>query len=677
MEDKVVNDKLYKVLLDVVGTEKDIRSRQEIFKYMGMINSFGDRDSISISGGSLSEGFDLKGSDEDIMLVLKNVDVLPIDEKATLDKDTLRVNMQEDELRPGYASLFLSEDQESFVNNEENSRRTEILNIKRSLQKSGGKCIVASARFRGQFIIPGNTSHGPCISDGVFDFAISLHGSLWPRIAKQRVTTCTSKRWLSDKLVNELLTDGCMYVPVGPRHYYSGTLWRMSFAIAEKRLILSMRHIHWLCYGLLKVVFKEGLGKTLTDKDIICSYYLKTCLFWLTEETDNDEKIWNKDNLFTCYMMCLDQLIKWVETCNCPNYMIPDNNMFKGKVHENNKPDILKTLVQLKCSGYKGLYLCESLRPYMETDTSMTAADREAKLDFLCFRVLHVYPFDDMDLLISALERMENEYDKQVQPFAKGVIGTLVSCLHQELAQMIHVSEDEDGAQRKELRRLQKEHLRKGCRSDRLCGLILLASFHCTARNYYTALEILNTVCRKMMPDAGLLLRRNPSYTQEEIRVYTEKFCGRGASLENKFNAACVRKLVLLDNSSIVPEEFQPEVFNYRPLNMISPTVYAYSLKFVCCHHSNDEKKALETLAILDHIIETRFLISSVGAIYSTDCTVVAACYEAQGNYDTARKYYTTALNCDQVCRSTKYRLQRLEKRLVSRLPKHEHYNDA
>ncbi|XP_060581538.1 uncharacterized protein LOC132738124 [Ruditapes philippinarum] len=663
MEDKDLNNRLYKTLVDVVGTEDDIRCRQDMFTYMGVVNGFGDKDSVSIPGGSLSEGFDLKGSDEDIMLVLKNIDVVPADQDVMIDKNTVRVNMQVDKQRAGYASLDLSVDQERYVNDVDNLNRTEVLNIKRSLQKSNKKCIVASARFRGQFIRPGNTSHGPCISDGLFDFAISLYGTVWPSEATKRLSTSKSKRWLTKTFVNELISEGCIYVPVGPRHYYSGTLWRISFAKAERRLILSMRHVQWLCYGLPKIVFKEGIGKALTENDILCSYFLKTCLFWLVEETDNDENVWNQGNIFNCYMMCLDRLIKWVEMMNCPNFIIPENNMFRGKVNDENKSDILKVLLQMKTSGYKGLLTCESLRQYMETSAIITPFDREAKLDLLCFRVLHIYPFDDKDLLQEALERMEKEYEKQEKKFTKGIIGNIVSSLHQELAQMIHVSESYEDGQK--LKRLQKHHLLKGCKSDRLCGLILLASFYCTEKKYYTALEILNTVTRKLTPEAGLLLRRNPVYTQAEIQEYKERFCGKGLCLEEKFDMATVRKVVLLDNSSIVPDEFQPEVFNYRPLNMMSPTIYAYALMFVCYHHINEESKALEMLAHLEQIIKTRFLISSVGATYSTDCTVVGACFETQGHYETAMKYYNKALNCEQICRSTAYRFRRLEKRFA------------
>lgn len=657
MENKDLNQKLYERLLDVVGTEDDIRSRQDMFKYMDIVNGFGDSDSISISAGSLSEGIDLKGSDEDIMLVLKNIDVVPVEDNQHKE-GIVNVNMQLDTVRHGYASLFLSEEEEQFVNNSQNTERSEVRNIKCSIQTASGRCIVASSRFRGQFIRPGNESHGPCISDGDFDFAISLHGSVWPHSAKQRITACKSKRWISNELADVLMSEGCIYVPVGPRHYYHGTLWRISFAKSEKRLIMSMNHSQVLCYGLLKIVLKEGIAKQLPKNDIICSYFLKTCLFWLIEETDNDEDIWNINCLYRCYIMCLDKLMEWVQTCNCPNYIIPENNMFFGKIDKDNKSNILKVLSTFKDSGYDALSQCETLGSFMTSTRKLSAAEREAKLDVLCFRVLHIYPFDDTGLLLSALTVMETEYKAQTNHFTKGVISGLMSSLHQEYAQMVRPSENDENVQR--IQQVQKEHLLKGCRSDKLCGLILLASFHHTHGFHYTAIEILNTVTETLLTsDSGLLLRRKTEYTEEEIYMYTSKFCGRDHTLEKKLEDATVRAIVFLDNSPIVPKEFQPEVHNYRPLILVSPVVYAYALKYLCHYHVNDKQKSQDALEMLDHIIDTRLQI--INRHYSSAYTFVGACYETDGNYEKATKYYEMALTCKEICQSASYRLQRIE----------------
>ena len=48
MEGTDLNQRLYERLADVIGTEEDIQSRRDIFKIMDKVNSFGDKDSLSI-----------------------------------------------------------------------------------------------------------------------------------------------------------------------------------------------------------------------------------------------------------------------------------------------------------------------------------------------------------------------------------------------------------------------------------------------------------------------------------------------------------------------------------------------------------------------------------------------------------------------------------------------------
>ena len=64
-------------LIQVVGTFEDIKRRQRMFHIMNLVNGYGDIDSVSISSGSLAEGLDIKGSDEDITLIFKYITAVP------------------------------------------------------------------------------------------------------------------------------------------------------------------------------------------------------------------------------------------------------------------------------------------------------------------------------------------------------------------------------------------------------------------------------------------------------------------------------------------------------------------------------------------------------------------------------------------------------------------------
>lgn len=462
----------------------------------------------------------------------------------------------------------------------------------------------------------------------------------------------------------DVLSEGCLYVPVGPhvegpQDSDSQKLWRMSFVMTEKRFVKAMNHIQFLCYGLLKIVLKERIANEFTDK-IISSYVLKTCLFWLIEETDNEEQVWNQDNLYSCFLRCIRKLIDWVEACNCPNYILPSSNMFFGKVTTSNKSDILKILLEVKNGGYEFLSSCKTLGQFKMTPR-VTEAEREAKLDLMCCRVLHVYPFDDRDLLERALEVMEKEYNKEIRPFQKDVIGIQIARLYRALAQMIHVPK---GVESNEELRFQQECLRKGIRAEPLSGLIQLASFHVRRGHYHEAIEILNSVSQELNPKrVGVIMRRKPEYSPQEVDHYTKTFCGQGLSLHFKWRTAVVGAFVLLDESATVPEDFQAKEI-VRPLPMAPPAVYLHALLFLCFHYLSDMQKAQETMETLEHILEIGYLIPN--GRYSDACMIVGACYETCSDYINARWCYQKACNVSLVSAMARYRLERLERDLTT-----------
>ncbi|XP_052086554.1 uncharacterized protein LOC127723875 [Mytilus californianus] len=89
----------------------------------------------------------------------------------------------------------------------------------------------------------------------------------------------------------ELLVEPCPChpwscpVPIGPKTVSDGHfLWRISFSVAEKVLVHSFNFTQLLCYGLLKLTLKHIININDEVKELLCSYFLKTALFWVSEE---------------------------------------------------------------------------------------------------------------------------------------------------------------------------------------------------------------------------------------------------------------------------------------------------------------------------------------------------------------------------------------------------------
>jgi hypothetical protein len=101
--------------------------------------------------------------------------------------------------------------------------------------------------------------------------------------------------------------------------------WRISFSQAEQKLVYCMNHCQFLCYGVMKIILKEVI-----HDELFCSYFMKTILFWRIQE--NSSTLWLPSTLIKQVWLCFKSLMQCVYAGNLPNFFIPENNMFAGKV---------------------------------------------------------------------------------------------------------------------------------------------------------------------------------------------------------------------------------------------------------------------------------------------------------------------------------------------------------
>ena len=625
-------------LIQIVGKFEDVKHRQDVFRVMDKINGvYGDVDSVSISSGSLSEGLNIQGSDEDITLVLKNVAVVPSYASYVAFKEETVVLAEFDKNFPGYAKIrpLLDSSVNSYMQN---------------------AAVLSSLQFREQFLETGLVTHGPCCTDGERDFAMCIRCPFLPSSVTERFTNRKSK-WLKGDFLSEILTDGCLMVPIGPRiSEKRSILWRISFTLAERKLMLKMNYAQILCYALLKIFLKEGLEHEDFCKDLLCSYFLKTCLFWLIEETDNDAEVWNVDNLWNCFSLCLNKLKTWIASGNCPNYFIPENNMFSGRILDEAEKDILLQLItEISSEGCAALLRFESFRLQVE---ALTDAQREANLDFLCFRAVHIYPFNDISLAYMAARDLENMLLTEMDGFVQGIINKLRSSVHQEIAQMLPISKvlgtSEDSYYNQQTEQI--DHVLLGGESDFLSGPLLFSCFHYNLGHCKKALEILEQAETKLKP--SLIHSRKDIYSPDEYKLYLETMCGKGFTLSHKMKHATVSSIIMLENSSLIPEEFIPEIQG-RPTCTIPASVLMYSMKYLCYHKLRDTSRRKKSLSQLEDVVKNKFLILSRD--YSVALTFLGACVEIEGDTEGALRHYELALKHPRICKSAQDRINRIK----------------
>lgn len=96
-----------------------------------------------------------------------------------------------------------------------------------------------------------------------------------------------------------------------------------------------MNHTQFLIYGLLKLFLKEIINKGIRDEEkLLCSYHIKTSVLWAIQQSTLRQ--WCPQNILDGFWICFKLLLRWVYEGVCPNFFIPQNNIFLSKsfIHE-------------------------------------------------------------------------------------------------------------------------------------------------------------------------------------------------------------------------------------------------------------------------------------------------------------------------------------------------------
>lgn len=268
-----------------VGTPSEVRIRRDADDIMEVVKRpvnvmKGLQRMIS---GSHREGFRLNTSDVDVMFWLPHHEVICDLSQISLyriPRHTV-ILMEWEDLPPGFTRLKLMTDSSDY-------------RVKSSCVIRSGEQYISSTSFRTAFsqfcinfssVYQSSVTHGPCVSwsyrQKEYDYAFCFASQQWPTHAAPWLERCRQKGWPSGEVLSDIIQSGFHVVPIGcdPDR---GDEWRISFSQAEQKLVYAMNHPQFLCYGLLKIFLKEVINSGVQDP-ILCSYFLKTILFWVIQ----------------------------------------------------------------------------------------------------------------------------------------------------------------------------------------------------------------------------------------------------------------------------------------------------------------------------------------------------------------------------------------------------------
>lgn len=174
--------------------------------------------------------------------------------------------------------------------------------------------------------------HGPCTKGVVdsteIDFVLCFHCSYLPVSTFHWRKRCLLHKWPPKHVYDDILRNGCHFVPIGNAADENDLEWRLSFSHPEQKLVYAMNHTQFLCYGLLKIFLIEVVNRDI-EEPFLCSYFVKTTMFWSIQ---TGHITWSPNNLLDCFWKCFKYILNCVHRGVMPNFFIPGNNMFASKL---------------------------------------------------------------------------------------------------------------------------------------------------------------------------------------------------------------------------------------------------------------------------------------------------------------------------------------------------------
>src|SRR6218665_3908627 len=151
----------------------------------------------------------------------------------------------------------------------------------------------------------------------------------WPRDAQTWPLRPRRNGWPTTETISEVVRNGCHVVYAQHRACRDDILqWRLSFSVAEVILLQSWTKTQQIVYHLLRFFAKRELIQKDCPKEdeVLCPYHLKTLMLWTCEEMPSEW--WDYSYVVAICCKLLSILSDWLKRRHCPNYFIPEANLF-------------------------------------------------------------------------------------------------------------------------------------------------------------------------------------------------------------------------------------------------------------------------------------------------------------------------------------------------------------
>ncbi|XP_022297498.2 uncharacterized protein LOC111107652 [Crassostrea virginica] len=666
---QTISESVYVGLCLKIGTPQHVAIRRDVIDILELlehkVNSTAYH--VTMVSGSQREGFRFKDSDYDFMVWLNDYRVLwDFSQSALYNTHSHALILCDtSESPPGFTLLWLPL--------EEASRR-----VLSSCVRINGALYISSAMYRHNtctIVQPDSTVHGPCSSgrlEGGFEYdnAHCFVSDFWPPSASSWTDRCHS--WPPPQVVDDIVRSGCHFVAIGHKlGNHADNEWRMSFSQAEQKLVYAMNHTQFLTYGLLKLFVKEFNRGKIEEEKLLCSYHMKTAVFWAIQQSTIDH--WCPQNLLAGFWVCYKLLLKWVYEGACPNFFIPENNMFLNKVHGVAQRNLFTHLNGLYEKGITFLLQTPSISSYimdvlcnprLSVCTDEHTLISEVQLDRELFNEIYIRDAVPQNInvpkCIKYLIVVEQLIRSPLRQFQVPMLQKRTATVIQTSAFALHEMYTNTSGDNKQMYIADKKScymLKLAAKFGYVSDLLYIAMYFYKTFRHREALSVIE-MTKVKLAQPGLMYR-----TPVDPERYSEAVGGRSWSYKMRHAVAYNIKL---KNDICYINELTPEQqscsLNHRDGLRIPPYILLHMLEFLCCRHVDPVRAqaALDDLQVLVHHDQGVFVHVTLTDI---SWEILGICQQMTGNRQAALYSYRQSLRqypLNKINTATRHRIQDL-----------------
>lgn len=336
-------------------------------------------------------------------------------------------------------------------------------------------------------------------------------------------------------------------------------------------------------------------------------------------------------------------LLEWVDEGNCPNFLIPENNMFRNKIYGPAQQKLSQKLHKLFENGPLCVFECPSINIYLLSILPISRTYTDPILSELLSEVEGInMPFTSFGKLVNWLEPLtiiEDIIDSNVSEIGALVIRRLTINVLENIAFILLSLISGNNRSFYVVDKIACVSLKLSAKFGNVSDVLFSAMYYYRTSRFEKALSIL---------DLAKYLLTKPCLMDSGIDRCAEKITGQSLFAVAGRRSTSFLKLynTVIYMNELVKEQEHSLAFPCSVL-LIPPYILLLMLEFLCQRYF-DEKKAqaaLNKLFVVVHCDEGMYIVEDLEDI---SWQILGICQELSGNLSGALYAYRKSLAFDQ-----------------------------